>query len=264
MDPEQYPKTDVGDHQEEQIIRDFSMFNYHINSHKMRWLKNVIDVIDAHRFVDDFCHEIDTTNIWAVNRDGGAGTYDCEDEVNGVLKLCPVADDLRNYVEITQMNKCWKLVNCYPLYTEARIKISSITNSVFWFGLLDADSWLNDTHPSDYVAFFSPSGNANIEFLSRSLEAAYAGYGPFIDTGIDYEAGEWIRLGLHWDGAGTIRWFVIEDGNEPQTILATGTRTTYIPQTVELTVGFGIQTYDASAKCMSIDYLKCAQLRVIE
>lgn len=262
MDPEQYPKTDVGEHQEEQIIRDFNMFNYHINSHKMRWLKDVIDVIDAHRFVDDFCGELDVTYEWEYSR-GGQEVGVCQDEVNGVVKLSTGAE-LNTRCEITQRNECWKLKDCYPLYAEARIKISSITKSVFWFGLIEGTTFVTGTHPDNYVAFFSPSGNANIEFLSRSLNAAYADYGPFIDTGIDYAAGKWIRLGLHWDGEGTVRWFVIEDGNAPQTILATGLRTTYIPQAQTLTLGLGIKTSDSDAKSISVDYIKCAQLRVIE
>ncbi|NIO41906.1 MAG: hypothetical protein GTO41_18085, partial [Burkholderiales bacterium] len=63
QDPVQYPKTGVGEHQEERIIRDAFMFNYHINSHKMSWLKNVIDITDAHRLVDDF-DDFDLDDDW--------------------------------------------------------------------------------------------------------------------------------------------------------------------------------------------------------
>ncbi|GAJ19236.1 unnamed protein product, partial [marine sediment metagenome] len=61
----------------------------------------------------------------------------------------------------------------------------------------------------------------------------------------------------------TIRYFIIQDGDFPQTILATGSHTTNIP-TTELSFGFGIQAGAAVEKSLFVDYVKSVQKRVIE
>ena len=72
----------------------------------------------------------------------------------------------------------------------------------------------------------------------------------------------WYRLGIHWDGDGTIRYFLFQDGNFPQTVLATGSHTTNIPTSV-MNFGFGIQSGAVAVKDLFVDYVKSAQLRVI-
>lgn len=259
MNPEQFPKTDVGAHQEEQIIRDFYMFNYHVNSHKMRWLKDVIDIIDAHRRMFDFCEALDDGIVWNVDTVAlgtSSPTYTCIDEVNGVLLLQTDNADNDN-IEVTRLCECWKLVDCYPLYAEIRMKIDDVGASNFWFGLITGTSYF--TPPNDFVVFENDGIDENIE-ISNSLN----GTGSETLTGQTLSDDTWIRLGIHWDGAGTIRWFVIQDGDAPQTILATGTITTNIVQDEELRIGFGIQNEGAASRQMKIDYIKVCQKRVIE
>jgi len=258
QDPEAFPKADIPPgHQEEQIIRDFYMFNYHINSHKMRWLKDAIDIIDAHRFMFDFCEGLDDGILWNVDTVGQGQTYTCTDMVNGVLLLQNGAAEDDN-IEVTRLCECWKLVDCYPLYTELRFKIDDPVLGEFWFGLITGTSFF--TPPNDFVVFeVDGAADANLE-ISNSLNGA----GNETLTGHVLTADTWLRLGIHWDGDGIIRWFVIQDGDAPQTILYTGQITTHIVQDEELTVGFGIQNGSAAARNMKVDYLKICQKRVIE
>lgn len=260
QDALKFPKTDVGAHQEEQIIRDFEMFNYHINSTKMRWLKDVIDIIDAHRYMFDFCEALDDGILWnvdVVNSAQGSPTYSCTDEVNGVLLLQNAAAEDDN-IEVTRLCECWKFVDCYPLYAEIRFKIDDPILGEFWFGFITGTSFF--TQPNDFVVFECDGAvDANLE-ISNQVNGA----GNETLTGHVLVADTWLRLGLHWDGAGTIRWFVIQDGDAPQTILFAGTVTTSIVQDEELTVGFGIQNGSAVARNMKVDYLKVCQKRVIE
>lgn len=251
-DPEQYPHEGVDE--KELYIRDMDMLNYYINHDKWSWWK-YFDIIDAHRFVDDFCHEIDVDHDWELNQ-SGAGAYACQNQVNGVLRIATIAE-ANTYTEFTMHNEGFKLVDCYPLYCEARLRISSVTESVFWFGLTRGNSWI--VHPDDYAVFMSPSGHPSIEFAT-----AVNGGVTYVDSGEDYVAMTWFRIGFHWDGDGTIRWFVITDGNPPQVIAAQGNHTADIPQDEELSLGFGIQTDDSTLKYMDIDYVKCVQKRVIE
>ena len=255
---DKYPKISVGAHQPEHIWREFEMFNIHINAHKQRWLKDVCDIMDRHRFEDDFCHTPDTSYDWNLSQSpagSGVATPGCTDMVNGVLDLATEGDDDDNG-ELTQMCECWKLDNCYPLYGEIRFKLSDVLQSDFWFGYIETASWF--TTPDNYVVFKKDDGDAALDFANALTGTATT------TTGIaTLVALTWYRLGIHWDGDGTIRYFLIQDGNFPQTILATGSHTTNIP-TTELAFGFGIQAGEAAAKHLYVDYVKSAQKRVIE
>ena len=257
---DKYPKTNVGAHQPEQIWRDFEMFNIHINAHKQRWLKDVIDIIDCHRFVDDFCNNLDTTFTWNLSESPGASGVDapdCTNTVNGVLDLATEGDDNDNG-ELTQMCECWKLVSCYPLYGEIRFYLSDVTQCDFWFGYVEGQTWFG-VAPDDYAVFKKDDDDALLDFATRVGGAAATeatGMATLVDD-------TWYRLGIHWDGDATIRYFLITDGNFPQTIAATGSHTTNIP-TTELAFGFGIQAGEAAVKHLYVDYVKSAQKRVIE
>lgn len=255
MDPEQYPKTDVGEHQEEQIIRDFDMFNYHINSHKMRWLKDIIDITDAHRLVDDFDNYDSVDGHDWLETVVGAGTAALTALENGVLLLTTDTDE-NDAEELAKPVPAFKCVDCYPLYAEIRFKVSEVVQSDFWFGLVSGKTWF--TPPNDAIVFDKVDGNASIRFITR-----YSGAQTLTPTTIDLANLTWIRLGFHWDGVDTIRYFVIQDGNAPQTILATGLHTTHICQDLPLALGFGIRAGETVAKLLYIDNVKCVQLRVI-
>jgi len=243
----EYPKVLDNDdaHQPELLWRDFRMHNLHIQHDKMLYLKDVIDIIDAHRLLES-------------PGTSGVDTVACADEVNGVLELVTEGDDDDNG-ELVQQCECWKLVDCYPLYAELRFKISDAEQTDFWFGLITGAAGFFAGPPNDYVVFKKDDGDNNLDFAN-----ATNGAGNDTDTTFDLVDDTWYRLGFHWDGDTTIRWFVIQDGDFPQTVLATGTVATSIVQDEELTIGFGIQAGEAAAKTLSVDYIKCVQMRVIE
>ena len=232
------------------------MFNYHINSHKMRWLKDVIDIIDAHRYVFDFCEGLDDGILWNVD-ETNAASYSCTDAVNGVL-LLQNSGALDDRIEVTRLCECWQFVDKYPLYAELRFKIDDPVLAEFWFGFITGSTFF--TQPDDFFVFeCDGAADANLE-VSNQVN----GEGNETLTGHVLEADTWLRLGLHWDGDGTLRWFVIQDSDAPQTILFTGQITTSIVQDELLTIGFGINNGSAAARNMKIDYLKVCQKRVIE
>lgn len=256
QDPEQYPKTGVGEHQEEQIIRDFQMHNYHINSHKMRFLKNVIDITDAHRLVDDFDDYNAVDGATWIETVVGAGTAALTNMVNGVLLLTTAGAE-NDAEELAKPVPAFLCADCFPLYAEIRFKVSEVIQSDFWFGLVSGKTWF--TPPDDAIVFDKVDGNASIRFITRTGAAQ-----TLTDTTIDLVDNTWIRLGFHWDGADTIRYFVIADGTAPQVISAAGQHTTHICQDTNLALGFGIMTGETATKALYIDYVKCVQLRVIE
>lgn len=251
-----FPVATPGTQQDQLYIRGIEFLNYHINHDKWDWWR-LYDIIGGHKWEDDFCQSLDDGVRWdvAVIEIGqGSATYTCTNEVNGVLLLTNAAGD-NDYIEVAQLCECWKLVDNFPLYAEMRVKISDATQSDFWFGLVIAQTFF--TPPNDFVVFKKDDGDANIDFANQ-----VNGAGNDTDTTIDFEDDTWLRLGFHWDGDGTIRWFIFRDVDEY--CLATGVVTTSIVQDEELTLGFGIRNGEAVAKTCSIDYIKCSQKRVIE
>jgi len=258
---DKFPKTNVGTHQPEQIWRDWEMFNIHINSHKMRWLKDVTDIMDCHRFEDDFCNCPDITNgfIWQRHEwpgTSGAHSQCCVDMVNGVLELV-TREDENDSIELTQYCECWKFLNCYPCYGEMRFHLDDAVECDFWFGYTQDNSWFFPP-PQEAAVFYKNDDSALLNFETRI--AGVATVSPGIATLVECE---WYRLGIHWDGQGTIRYFLFQDGNFPQAVLATGSHTTNLP-TTELALGFGIAAGADAQKTLAVDYVKSAQLRVIE
>lgn len=256
QDDLKFPKTDVGEHQPELILRDFMMRNLRIEHDKFLWLKDMIDIVDAHRFEDDFCGLPLVDFVWKTPG-MSAAPLACAEEVNGVLALATMGSD-NNIAELVQKCKCWKLVDCYPLYAELRFKLSEAKETDFWFGLVKGTSWFAPV-PDDYVVFHKDDGDNDLDFANH-----VDGAGLDADTGIDLVDDTYYRLGIHWDGGGTLRYFVIEDGDFPQTILAAGSVTTHVVQDEVLTLGFGIRAGEAEAKTLYVDYIKCVQKRAIE
>ena len=254
---DKFPKTNVGAHAPEQIWRDFEMFNIHINAHKQRWLKDVVDIMDCHRLEEDFCALPDITYDWNLTQSpvgSGAITPACIDMVNGVLDFRTEGDDGDN-AELTQMCECWQFVDCYPCYGEIRFYLNDVIDTDFWFGYVQTHSWF--TLPGDYAVFHKTDGSALLNFTTAVATV------PTLTAGVaTLVACTWYRLGIHWDGQGTIRYFLYADGDFPQTVLATGSITTNIPVQV-MSFGFGIQAGSAEVKDLFVDYVKSAQLRVI-
>jgi len=252
----EYPNSEAGTNQKEKFIRDIEFLNYHINHDKWRWFMHQHPQM-AHRWEDDFdAWDSEHYNISTTENGSGNASEAITDMVNGVLLI--TNDDADNdNDEITLQGESWKLLTGYPLYAEIRFKLSDATQSDFWFGLITGTTFF--TAPNDYVVFKKDDGDVNLDFA-----VAKDGTGSDTDTTVDLADGVWKIVGFHFDGNGTIRWFVFTDGDEPQTCAANGSVTANIPDDEELTLGFGLQNGEGAAKALYVDYIYCAQRRVRE
>lgn len=254
-DPVQYPHAGVTD--KEKIHRDVEMINYFINHDKWDLIR-LMDIIDCHRWIDDFCQSLDEDikyDLTVVDEGQGTASYTCADLVNGVLMLSnDIADN--DSIEVAGLCECWKLLSCYPLIAEIRFKISEVIQSDMWFGLITGATWF--TQPDDAVVFYKLDGAADLYFRTRT-----GAVNTNTDTTVNLVNLTWYRLMFHWDGGGNVRWFVFTDGDAPQVCVAAGIHTTTIP-TTEMALGFGIRNGEAVSKVMYVDYIKFAQTRVIE
>lgn len=249
----EFPHADAGTLHPELFIRDIDFLNYHINHDKWDWFRN-FGIIDAHRDKDDFDLWLATDyTITAV----GAGTQALADMPNGVLVVTNAAAD-NDVTEIVRDAETFLLQSGNPFYAEMRFKISEVIQSEFWFGLVTGNVWF--AAPDDYAVFHKDDGDVNLDFSCAKDATA-----TDVDTTVDLANITWLRIGFHFDGAGTIRWFVFTDGDEPQVCAAMGLVTTNIPDDEYMTIGFGIMNgEDQAAKVLYVDYWKAVQKRVIE
>jgi len=250
----EFPHADINAHQPELFIRDIEFLNYHINHDKWDWWR-LFDIIGAHRLDLDF--DIYTVGDWTVTTtEAGAGTASeaVADLVNGVILISNAGGNL-DMDQLVYGNETWKLVADYPIYAEMRFRISDADAASFWFGLVTGTVWF--TNPDDYVVFYIDNTDDSINFATAKDGAATT-----VDTTEDSEDLVWRRIGFHYDGVDTIRWFVLHDSDEY--CLATGSWTTNIPDDEEMRIGFGIRNDEAVSKVLYIDYIKVAQKRVIE
>lgn len=251
--PENFPVADPGTQQDQLYIRDIEFLNYHINHDKWDWWRK-FQLSGAHRFEEDFDY-FDTGHWTIVTTEiTGTATEAVADMENGVLVVTNGSAD-NDLDEILVPSETFQLTDNYPLYAEIKFKISLATESDFYFGLIASGGSGYYAGIDDGVYFRKDDGDANIDFCTEYNASVTA-----TDTGEDIEALTWIRLGFHWDGDGTIRYFVIRDSDEY--ILATGSQTTYICQDQELQLGFGIRNGTTTALVLYVDYVMCVQRRI--
>lgn len=250
----EFPHADINEHQIELFIRDIEFHNYHINHDKWDWWR-AFDIIDGHRLNIDF--DLYVAAHWTITTlEAGAGvaTEALADMVNGVIVISNAAGNL-DRDELVYGSESWMLEPNFPIYAEMRFKINDADNASFWFGLVTGTVWF--TNPNDYVVFYIDNADDSINFAT-----AKNGTATTVDTTEDAEDNTWVRIGFHYDGVDTIRWFVFRDSD--QYCLATGNWTGNIPDDEYMRMGFGIRNDEAAIKALYIDYIKVAQRRVIE
>jgi len=257
MDSTYFPHTGVGpdDLHPELFIRDMDFLNYHINHNKWRWYLDYT-FQNAVRWGDDFLFdEVDLYDIAMT----GQGTEVVIDYINGVcILIAGPADD--DYIEKFQENETWQLNDGFPLYLECRVKMSDADQADAYIGLINAGGYFAG-NPQDGVYFIKYDGFPHLIFAYRT-----DGVTTEIDTGIDAADLTWIILAFHWDGDGNLRWFVFEDGPEPQLCLATGTVTSGYVQDELLRVAFGVRAgdTDSAGKLLYLDYWRVSMKRYME
>lgn len=260
MDSEHFPHADAGTAQPELHFRDFNFCNYNINHDKLRWLLGDHDIVDGHRLETDFDqYTVADWTVTTTEAGQGAASEAVIDMVNGVLLVTnDVADDDSD--ELVWAVKTFNLKTGFPLYFEVRIKVSDVLQSDLWFGLVDTTAGYFGGGVDNGAYFLKADGSAALYGVTEDGGVAAAHL-----LGVSLVNATWVRLGIHWDGAGTVRFFVFTDSVPSQVCTAVHEVTTYIPDDAAdlLAPGFGIRNGEAAAKSLWIDYLKAVQYRVI-
>ena len=250
MDNEHFPHYGLGGTVPELYLMDLYPLNYHINHDKWDVIRNYVDLRSAVRFEDDFLKSLGTST-WTVSKTG-AGTNVITDEANGVLLITNAAAD-NDKVQYLSNGQSFILQAGFPVYVEGRFKLSDVLQSDFFFGLVDAEYLGAST--ANGVYFHKDDGDANIDIAVEDTTTVVTA-----DTGIDAVNATYIVLAFHYDGAGTIRWFIFTDAG---IVRATGEITAGFPLGEELFLGFGLMNGEGVAKNLSVDYVKAVAKRIV-
>jgi len=252
MRDDQFPSvTDLA----QMFFRDAFFLNYHINHDKWDWFR-FQDVIDCFRVVDDFWFwDADHYVITTTEAGSSNATEDIGDIPGGVLVVTNDNAD-NDSDEIVTEGEVFKFAKGYPLYFEVRGKVSDPLESDFWAGLLNSVSYFGG-NALEGAYFLKEDDSLDLQFVVMT-----GGAEKKVDTGVDAEKLTWRRIGFHWDGVDTIRWFVFYDGDGPQTLRASGKVTALPSQTEEMNAGFGIRNGEAESKILYVDYMKAVQKRI--
>ena len=201
----------------------------------------------AHVYFNDFYTY--TAADWTISTtEGGAGaaTEALTDEAGGVLLI--TNDNLNN--DSYALQKAGEAFCCTankPFWLEGRFKTSFSTVGDFFFGLNVTDTTLIDGG-QDGVWFQKDDGDANIDWGTDKDNTASGG-----DTGVDLSAGAWIRLGIKWDGAATVSFWI--DGEQVAASSAN------INDNELMRISFEIQNGTTDNPTLSVDYIKAFQIR---
>jgi len=208
------------------------------------------DPTKYHVWFDDFDnYEADQ---WIVTTTGAA-TAAIQNEIGGILKLTnAAADDDRIFLQwsgddASTTIETFKFTSGKKLWMKARLKVSDATQSDFLVGLSITDTTPLDV--TDGVFFQKDDGDANLDFhveKDNTATSATAIHTVVSDT--------YLTVGFYYNGVNKVEYFVND-------IFKGSSATTNLPDDEELTISFGVQNGEASAKNCSFDYIFVAQER---
>jgi hypothetical protein len=184
--------------------------------------------------------------ITTTETGGGSATEAITDDKGGVLLI--TNDDQDNESNEFQMKVCeaFQLLPGKPCWIEGRFKVNDATQSDFLFGLCITDTTLIDGM-SDGVYFLKTDEAVDITYHCEKDSGDTTG-----DTGVDLADATYVRLGIYYDGAGTVEYWV-------NGVLRKSSTTT-IPDDELLAISFAIQNGEGAAKTLSVDYIEAVQL----
>ncbi len=209
-------------------------------------LAHLQDPSVGHLYYNDF-HSF-TAADWTITTTetgGGSATEVITDEAGGVL-LVTNDDGDDESDEFQLVGEAYQLAQGKPLWLEGKFKLSDVDDSDFFFGLTTVDTTLIDG-TQDGVWFQSDDGDANLDYHADKDTTESTG-----DTGIDLSDNTYVRLGITWDGVGTVNFWV--DG----VIVSSATANIIDDELVR--ISFAVQNGSGSARTLSCDYIKCFQV----
>lgn len=207
-----------------------------------------LDPTTNHEYFNDFdTYVAGNWNITSV----GAATRALTDEDGGILLITNAAAD-NDSSFLQKKGESFLIEVGKKAFFKARLKVSDATQSEFIIGLQITDTAPLDV--SDGIFFQKDDGDANLDFHVEKDNTASTD--TAIATIVD---NTYITIAFFYNGINEVRYYAGTDDRNP---VALGSLpVTNLPDDEELTISFGIQNGEASAKTMSVDYIFAAKER---
>lgn len=179
-----------------------------------------------------------------------AGTGDATeaiaaDELNGALVI--TNDDANNDSDSLQLNQeNWKLASGKRCWMEMRVKVNDADQVDVFVGLC-----VSDTTPlvaTDRCGFQIDDGDASILCKSEKDTTETS-----TDSGKDASDATYVKLGMYWDGASSVSYYVDR--------AKVATHTTNIPDDENMAVTLHIVNGEGAAQSLTVDYIYVCQER---
>lgn len=220
----------------------------------------------VHEFFDDFYRApTDANLLWTEVDDGGTGTNALSDAAGGVGTIVTAGAD-NDHHAISSMGESFLFASGKKLWMEARFKLTeaNTNESAWWFGLTDTLTTggiqANNAGPLasyDGALIWKDEGTMTVDFETSNAgtqATASASLGTFA-------SGTWTRVGFYFNGTATTSTIYpyVDVGagwvaGEAETITLAGLEEMHLVAGVKAGPSNGAET-------LSVDYIKCVQLR---
>jgi hypothetical protein len=258
MNDQQFPNLGLsGALHKEPYIRDVEFVDGYVHKDFAAWFR-LFDGIDCHRYFQDF--DVYTSGDFTETHTG-SGTIAAASQANGVITIATAATNGDNEV-ISLKNTGFYLAAGYPAYFECRVKLPDVTKQGFVFGVSAALTHYTSAIADDGAVFSFVGGVLYGENMVETVKTA----NPVLDKdGVAWAptASTWYRFGIHWDGTGTLRYFVFKDEDWPQTLLGYVEAAHAADADEMLYLIIGTKAEESAAKTLHVDYIKAVQKRII-
>ena len=203
---------------------------------------------------DQFSHHATNAALW-LSTTTGSGTGALEDADGGILLITNGGSDNDNFFlqwsgyQAADVIESWKWESGKGMWFKARFKVSDATQSDFVMGLQ-----ITDTSPlavTDGLYFQKDDGGTTLYF-NATKDSTSTTITPVATIADD----TYFTCGFWWDPNLGVMTIYYNDNPVGQT-----STTTNFPDDEELTISFGIQNGEGSAKTMRVDYISVAKDR---
>lgn len=200
------------------------------------------DISKAHIYMEDF--DTYTAADWTVT-EVGVATQTLGDKDGGQLVLVNAAADDNSTFQFLN-GESFLFETGKKLWFDCRLSVNDATQSDLLIGLQVKDTTPLDV--TDGVFFLKSDGSTTMSLLVEKNNT------DTTTTVATMSDGAFIRLSFFYDGVDVIKIFA--DGSQVASSV-----TTNLPDDEILTISFGVQNGEASAKDAAVDYIMVAKER---
>lgn len=219
-------------------------------------------------FMDDFNYNapLDANLIWTEVDDGSTGTNAISDAANGVGTLVTAGAD-NDHHAVSSIAESWLFASGKKLWFEARFSLTeaNTNESAWWFGLTDTltTGGLQANAAGPLASYDGALIWKDEATMAIDFETSNAGTQATTSAMATFVSATWTRVGFYFDGTATTSVVTPYYNVAGTNALTAGTaQNITLSGLAEMHIVAGVKAGPSNgAETLSIDYIKCVQLR---